>query len=133
MGKSNIISIGSVSKDGKFHFARFEDKSFLSLEPKGDNVIYVMCWSTMTEAVAYCTIANIPEDVGIVSIDAVQMPNVLGDWPDDQQLMLDRQLDGTAKVIKMSSVKNGKFTFVEYQGELPDVQVDPVHPEILLM
>ncbi len=133
MGKGKIISIGRVSKDGKFHFARFEDKSFLSLEPKGDNVIYVMCWSSMQEAVAYCTIANIPEDVGIVSIDAMRMPKVLGDWPDKQKLMLDRQLDGTAKVIRMSSVKEGRFAFINYIGEPPDVQPVPIDPDTLVI
>jgi len=133
MDKEKIIQLGSITKDGRLHFARFEDNSFLSVEPKGDNKVYVMCWSDMQSAIGYASIANLPEDVGIVSIDIMQMPEVMSGWPDDQQLMLDRQLDGSAKILKIKSIKEGKFTTVSYQGEPPDVNIRTIDPEIILL
>lgn len=127
-----ILKIKDTSADGKFHFARFEDRSFLSVEPKGDNKIYVMCWSTMDYAIAYATIANLPEDVGIVSIHISQMPDEMIDWPDDQLLMLDRDLEGKAKIISAREIKRGQFVFTDYQGEPPDLQLDTINPDLIV-
>jgi len=133
MDKEKIIQLGSIAKDGRLHFARFEDRSFLSVEPKGDNKVYIMCWSDMEDAIVYASIANLPEDVGIVSIDVTQMPGVMSSWPDDQLFMLDRQLDGSAKILRMKSIKEGKFTTASYQGEPPDVNIETIDPEIILL
>lgn len=123
--KKDISKIGNAVFIEKFHFIRFEDGSFLSVEPKNDNKIYIMGWSDKTKAIIYANIANLSEDVMIVGIDTDQMPTAIFNWPDDQLLMLDREADGAAKIMKVRQIKEGKFIYIDYAGAPPEIKLRP--------
>ena len=119
-------------KCDRLFFVMFKDQSFLSVEPKGDNQVYIMSWSNMISAVAYASNLNFDEDVKIVSIDIAQMEEELKTWPVKQELILDRQPNGEAQLVKVSDIKHGDFISTDYKGEPPEFNSKIIDNAMLL-
>lgn len=101
----------------RLYFGRFKDKTLLSLEPKGDNQIYVLAWTSTELAVSAISFADLPEDCAVARVDITNIPIFLRAWPASQDILIDRNpIDGRAKLLKYKSAIHGILRTTDYLG-----------------